>query len=175
MSINKIFRLQHLVILWMITLLFFNKISFSQNQAEEKIQVENVNWMLRGDMVVISYDLVAPPDQTYFVNIKLLRENVRSFRVSPQKTTGHVGKGKFAGTNRVIYWDYLKDVPDGLQGEDFYFEISAEKATRSKKWLYPVLGGVAAVTAIGTVAILSGNGGGGTEKELPTPPVRPVP
>ena len=154
MSTIKIFRFQHSVILCAIIsllFLFFNKNGFSKNQAGEKIHVENVNWIVQGNKVVITYDLLAPQNQIFFVSVKLLRESVSSFQVIPRKTSGYVGKGKFAGKNRVIYWDYLKDVPGGLQGEDFYFEISAEKVTRSKKWLIPVLGSAAAaVDVIGT-------------------------
>ena len=176
MKVIRIFRIQYtlIVILFIFLSVFpFDMNAFSRDGFDQNIRVENVNWKVEGDRVLITYDLIGPLDQTFFITVKLFRESVSSFKLIPRKTSGDVGKGKFAGKNRVIYWDYLKDVPGGLQGEDFYFEISAEKVTRSKKWLIPVLGGAAAVAVIGTVAILSGTGGGAAEKELPPAPSRP--
>ncbi len=138
-------------------------------------KVTNVDWKLQGDIIMITYDLSWTADDNVEVNIVLLNEYDKSFKVVPQTVSGDIGEGKFLGTSRRIQWDYLKDIPAGIQGEGYYFEVNADKVGGTP-WLY-IVAGAAAVG--GAVALLSGSksssGGGGTPpgNDLPLPPSRP--
>lgn len=150
----------------------------AQTRSAEGVRLANLGWRVQGDVVYISYDLLAPSDQEYEVTIVLLRESDRSFKIVPKSLTGSVGEGKFAGQSREIKWEFKKDVPRVLAGEGYYFEISVEPVGGSNTLLYVGLG-VAAVG--GAAAVLLGGKKGGDETstptatELPAPPSRPTP
>ncbi|MDH3252100.1 MAG: hypothetical protein OEM41_04865 [Ignavibacteria bacterium] len=142
------------------------------------------SWSLVGDEVVITYQLNAPRAKTYDVSVVLRRENDQSFAVVPRAVSGDVGTGKFASGVRQIRWKYQKDVPEGLTGSDYWFEITAREVIEeggSNWWIYAA--GGAAVVA-GTIVLLggggdtspAGNGGSPQPATLPGPPsVRPTP
>ena len=141
---------------------------------QEGLKVKNVEWRIEGEIVYIMYDLVGSPDIECEVSVVLLREGFPDFRVVPQTVSGHVGKGKFVGERRQIRWDFKMDVPGGLEGEDYYFEIVIKEVTASNTWLYLSVGAAAVVG--GALFLLKGKstaGGTSTPAELPGPPARP--
>lgn len=152
--------------------------------AAQQASDVTATWSLVGDEVVISYQLNAPRSKTYEVNVILKRENDPSFAVIPRAVTGDVGTGRFAAGVRQIRWDYRKDVPAGLTGGDYWFEITAREVVEeggSSWWIYAA-GGAAAVA--GAIVLLGGGGSsspggdGGTPPPatLPGPPsIRPTP
>lgn len=150
----------------------------AQTRSAEGVRLANLDWRLQGDVIVISYDLLAPTDEEYEVSLVMLRENDRSFKVVPKSVSGQVGKGKFAGQTREIKWEYKKDAPRGFTGEGYYFEISVEPVGGGSTWLYVGLGVAAAG---GAAAVLLGGKKVGdgtpppTPTELPAPPIRPTP
>ncbi len=99
-------------------------------------RIENARWRIEGNVVVITYDLIADANLEYEVKVVLRRQNSVVFQLVPRTVAGAVGKGKFAGTNRVIRWEYQKDVQQGLYGDDYYFEITAlPRVPGSGAWL----------------------------------------
>jgi hypothetical protein len=142
------------------------------------------SWSLVGDEVLITYQLNAPRTKTYEVSVVLKRESDPNFAVIPRAISGDVGTGKFASGVRQIRWDFLKDIPEGLTGGGYWFEITANEVVveegGSSWWIYAA-GGAAAVT--GAIVLLGGggsssggDGGTPTPATLPGPPsVRPTP
>jgi hypothetical protein len=140
-------------------------------KAQDPI-VKNSRFEPQGNNIVIYYDLVADPDEEYEVQLFLLRESDQNFKYTPQFVSGDVGEGKFAGEEKKIVWDVNREFPDGLEGDDFYFEIKADEVGSSV--IYYV--GAALVAAGGAVALLLG--GGSDDETAPdvrraSPPARP--
>ncbi len=140
--------------------------------AQEPV-VKNSFFELQGDNVVIYYDLEADPEEEYEVQIFLLSEEDKTFKYTPEFVSGDVGEGKFAGEKRKIIWNIKKEFPDGLEGEGYYFEITADETGSSV--IYYV--GAALVAVGGAAALLLG---GGDDETTPpadvaraTPPGRP--
>ena len=144
---------------------------------QEDLRVSNVDWKVQGEIIVITYDLNTAGNEQVKVKISLLNENDKSVKIVPQTITGDIGEGNFNGTGRTIRWDYLKDIPQGLQGEGYYFEINAEKVGGGMPWLYIAAGAAAvggAVVLLGGSKSSSGNGTtSGGSVDLPVPPSRP--
>ncbi|MBM4169754.1 MAG: hypothetical protein FJ215_11475 [Ignavibacteria bacterium] len=148
----------------------------AQEKRPEEVRLANLDWSISGNTVVISYDLIAPPENLYAVSVVLLREDDRAFKLVPKSLSGHVGEGKYSGQARQIRWAYRQDVPQGLSGDRYYFEIHVYPVTGTSPWLYVGLGAVAA--AGGAAAILLSSKkeeapGGPGQTELPSPPTRP--
>jgi hypothetical protein len=141
------------------------------------------SWSPSGDVAIITYQLSASREKSYDVNIVLRRESDKSFAVIPRSVSGDVGVGKFAAGVRQIRWNFKKDVPQGLTGDDYWFDITAREVVESggsNWWIYA--GGGAAVVAGVIVLVGGGSSGGstpangGNNSTLPDPPsVRPTP
>lgn len=141
---------------------------------DEPMRIENIDWKVEGDVVLITYDLIASSEELYRVDLVLKNEKDASFRYVPEQTSGAIGEGEFGGVRRVIRWEYRKDVPEGFSGDGYYFEITVESIHGMSPWVY-VAGGVAVVG--GAAILLLGKSGGTLPpkngKQLPDPPVRP--
>ena len=135
--------------------------------------VENVRFEVSADLVKIYYDLNAPIDKVHDVRISLRRESDITFSYRPLNITGDVGTIVFPGQRRRIVWEYLKEYPDGLTGDDYYFVIEAEyiEPEGMSPWVW--IGGGAAV--VGGVAVLLLLGGGDETKPPDPPNVFPAP
>jgi hypothetical protein len=152
--------------------------SFAQDPRDVSPRLTNLDWKIEGNVVTVTYDLLGSVDKTYVVAVALLRENDPRFKLVPKSVSGNIGIGKFAGTGRVIVWDYRKDIPQGLFGDGYYFEVIVTEATgNSNTWLYYLLGG-AAVAGGGAAYLLQIQSksppSAGPSSELPTPPARPT-
>ncbi len=146
--------------------------ALAQERPEDKGRIENARWQMEGDVVVITYDLIGDANISYEVNVTLTRESNKSFRLAPRAVRGAVGKGKFAGMRMEIRWDYKKDVPLGLEGEDYAFEfaINVIKEEGGSNLLY-YLGGLGLAGAAAAAVLL----GGSKQAASPTPAGLPVP
>lgn len=149
--------------------------SFQVQQERGDVRVSNIEWKAEGDIITISFAMSALKDQKYKVSVSLLREKEPRFKLTPRSLHGHVGEIAYSSVNLQMVWDYKKDVPQGLQGDDYYFEITVEPINGGSSWYYYVLGGV--VAAGGTAVYLLRNGTSAASPtpttELPAPPVRP--
>lgn len=173
MSINEIFRYRKPVVwslLIPLSLLLIDAHAYARGD-EPSINLRNIQWELEGDTVVITYDLLAPLNQEYNVSVTLLNDNDPSFKVIPGAVSGDVGKGNFSGVGRKILWEYKRDLPKGLEGGGYRFEIHAEPATGGLPWFWI---GVGFAAAGGAAAILLGKKESpSTIIQLPFPPGRP--
>jgi len=137
------------------------------------IRVSNQEVRIEGEVAFISYDLEAPEGETYVIAVELRRESDRSFSLVPSNLTGDIGEVKPGGTKKIITWEYLKDFPFGLTGEDYYFRIEASRPG-GFPWLWVGLGSAAAAGA--AVVILAGKSSAASPppgtSELPLPPAR---
>jgi hypothetical protein len=146
---------------------------FARTEDEGEPHVTNVNWTIDGEDIIITYDLVAPINTTYDIGLTMLREGSPTFSVVPRSVEGDVGQGDFSGAGKTIRWHFRSDVPEGLYGEGYYFQITVKPVGGGLPW-YTVALGVAVLG--GVVALLAGKKGEDATKssELPNPPVRPI-
>ena len=126
---------------WTLLLLF----SVYVVSAQEKIRVQNVRFEVAGTRVVVGYDLEGPADRDYIVKVILRREANQSFLHLPKTITGDVGEGRFVGKSKQAAWDILKEFPQGLDGDDFYFVVDVEVIKPGSTLLYWIGGGAAVV------------------------------
>jgi hypothetical protein len=135
--------------------------------GEDPTTVENVRFEIAGDLIRIYYDLNAQIDKVHSVRLMLRRESDIVFLYHPLNLTGDVGTIVFPGQRRRIVWDFTKEFPDGLSGNDYYFIVEAEyiEPERTSPWIW-IGGGAAVVGGIVGIILLS--------KGSETPPV-PVP
>jgi hypothetical protein len=117
----------------------------------EDVSVKNVRFEVSGNRILVTYDLAGPPDQTYLVKVTLKRRQVPSYEYVPKAVTGDVGDGKSSGIGRQVYWDMLRDYPNGQEGDDYYFHIEVTMISQGSNFLYYLGGGVAVA---GTAAYL---------------------
>jgi hypothetical protein len=135
----------------------------AQQAKEPEAKVANARWSVQGNEIVIVFELIAPADKTYKISVVLRREGDKSFAVVPKNVSGAIGEGKYAG-QREVRWAFRKDVPTGLTGNDFWFEISADEIIET--------GGAAAVLAGGVIyGIVNASKPASGPAKLPTPPL----
>ncbi len=124
--------------------------------------------------VLIYYTVQGDPEKEYDVNVVLKRSDNPSFELVPEDMSGDVGKGKFAGSKKTIIWNIKPEEEAQLEGEDFYFEVTAAEIKEGGgfPWLY-VLGGAAVAGGAAAYFILSKDETTGETANLPGPPGRP--
>jgi len=138
--------------------------------------VRNVQLNISGDIAIITYDLDGDSETTYDVVAALVKEGDPNYRIPVKSATGDIGRGKFAGLQRRIQWDFRKDLPpDFAGGPEYSVEVNATmvKEGGGGSWVYYVLGG--AVVA-GGVVLLTHKSPSSTSSSTPlpsTPPGRP--
>lgn len=166
-------RLNRMLIL-MFTL---NGILCSTAFAGPKLHLSNVRFETQENQVLITYDLTGQADlEDHEVSLILKRERDTSFQYIPARQTvkGDIGAGWFAGYNRRIIWEMEKEFPDGLYGDDFYFEVHVNPlkpgAARTGLWK---IGAGAALVGGSVFAIKAVTGSGSGSAALPPPPGRP--
>lgn len=150
--------------LTLLTLLLFSGLS----QAQDKI---DVNFQSAGDKVLINYFLHGDPDKTYDIKTVLRKSGDPTFKLEPKDLSGDIGEGKFADRSCTIVWNMNKDEEARLEGEDFYFEVTANEIKEKSSWYWYVLG--AAALGGGTAAYLLLNKDKSTEGS-PSLPVNPA-
>jgi hypothetical protein len=174
MIINRLFNIRRIIIFGLLPLITILSVNFQSyaKSASDEIQATNVKWTVKNEVIVVNYDLLGSADIKYGINVIMKRESDSAFSAVPVTVEGDIAEGYFAGTNKEIRWYYRRDFPQGLQGEDYYFEIHVKPVAKDNSLLYYIAGGVA-VTA-GIVALLvHKNPGTPPPTELPFPPVRP--
>jgi hypothetical protein len=135
----------------------------------QKIKVDNIGFEIKDSIIEIHYDLVGQLEKTYNVSVELKREQAPDFSYKPKLLSGDVGKGKFAGNNRKIIWNFTNEFKPEAGISDYFFEVSAKKP--GKAWIYIVAGGVVAGGATAAILLLTGKKDE-PEKTFPVP-VRP--
>ena len=69
--------------------------------------IENVDFYLENQRIVVRYDLIYPKPDTLF-NISLVFRNDKGAKITPISLSGDLNKVK-PGVGKHIYWDALKD------------------------------------------------------------------
>jgi hypothetical protein len=145
-------------------------------------QNETINSSFRvvEGIILIEYEIEnGDPNSDYEVSIVLLRSSDNTFKYVPEVLEGDIGEGKFAGKMNTIKWLYTSAEEELLsEGEDYYFEVKAEKITGGSTWYYYAGGAVVAGLAAFLLSSSGGNGngttnGGGTTETIADPPGRP--
>ncbi len=136
-------------------------------------RIENARWEVVGEIVVITYDLIGDAALTYDVHVTLTRESDRNFKIVPVSLTGAIGKGKYAGLRKEIRWEYKKDVPQGLSGDDyaFVFDIQVIVEEGGSNLLYYLAGGAALVGGAAILVLSGSKKAEAVSSGLPGPPV----
>ena len=139
-------------------------------------QVTNVSFELIGQNINIYYSLSPITTDNYEITSILKRTSDPMFSYTPQNLEGDIGEGKFSGTKRKIIWLVSSEEMNMFDGDDFYFEIFANKIIESGgiPWYYYV--GTAAVGGGVAAILLGGSDSKSTPNEtqsFPSPPDRP--
>jgi len=142
--------------------------------SNHELTIGNVYYTVKDSDVIIHYDLDGPVEKPYQVQLVLRRQGMPTFKMRPHDVSGDIGDNEQPGQDRMIVWHLYKDVPYGLDGNDYYFEVSVTRLGENKggtSWLVyvggAVLGGVAAVY-FGTNLFQKSGG-----SSIPSPPLRP--
>ena len=131
-------------------------------------------------IILIDYEIEnGDPGSDYEISIVLLKSSDNSFQYTPEVLEGDIGEGRFAGKKNTIKWLYTSAEEELLsEGEDYYFEVKADKVTGGSTWYY--YAGGAVVAGIAAFLLSSGGGeedgttnGGGTTQTIADPPGRP--
>lgn len=175
MGIMKLYRMRALivriVIVPLVSFLLCTSNAASQG-ADVTIRVDNPKCTVVGNLLMITYNLVAPASSEYRVHIVMLRAKDPSFRFAPQAVKGDVGDGVSSGPDKEIIWEFRKDFPNGLPADDYSCEFYVEKISTAS-WIYYAAGtavaGIAALLLLTKGKSQSADGG----PSLPSPPTRP--
>jgi hypothetical protein len=172
-GMNKLVRPIALLLLPALVPLLLHVEVFGQDRPGGEGRIENARWKIEGDVVVITFDLIADAELTHDIKIYLTRESDRSFRIDPASLSGDFGKVKRAGSKREIRWAYKDEVAADLKGDDYYFVINVTIMQEGgSNLLYYLLGGAVLVGG-GTAAVLLGSKkteSTTTPANLPNPP-----
>ncbi len=141
--------------------------------------ITNVSFEAEGEQIFIYYTLTSSQNAEFDITTVLKRLNNASFSYVPENLSNDIGDGQYAGVRKTIIWDVTEDEFLMFDGDDFYFEVLAQKIESSGgiPWYYYV--GTAVVGGGVAAAVLLGgsdeNGGGTTPPttSFPTPPTRP--
>ena len=94
---------------------------------ETKALIENVDFFVINEKIMITYDLVqASSQETFNLSIECVTENNEI--IIPATVEGDVGENVKYGKGKKIYWDVFNDVEE-ITGE-IWFRISIVSATR---------------------------------------------
>ncbi len=144
-------------------------------RAAGGVEVTNVKFTVTGGIITVSYDLQGPAERDYTVKLTLKRKQQPAYSYTPISVSGDAGDGSFAGAGRKIAWDFFKEFPQGLEGDDFYFHVDVamkpeKKSGGSNTWLYVAGGAVVAGGAAAAILL-----GGSKDKTSTTTSGYPAP
>jgi hypothetical protein len=165
------YRLKFLILIAFLFALSKNS-GFGQTIKAENIRVENLK-----DLVVISYDLSNPQENSCVIELTMKKKADKSFRYQPKYLSGDIGEGSFNGSGKRIIWNKQKERLPIINIDDFYFEVNANVISGGNHtWLW--VGAGAAVLGGGTALyFLLKKDNNKTESsqntDMPQPPGRP--
>jgi len=134
---------------WLLGLVCF----MAANAWPQDPQVRDVRFEQQGGQIVIRYNLFGRPGKKHSVSVELSDDNGRTFRIKPVSVEGDVGKDVRTGSGKSIIWNMQRDLPQGLEGEDFVFAVNAKLQKGAKTW--PYLLGLAAAGGAGAYYFMS--------------------
>jgi len=181
MRISKLFRFRETISKGlMLPFLFWclNAPAFAAPRSEDPLRLSVKGVEVRGDIILVSYELVVPAGVRCEVSLILLKESDPSFRLPAKSASGDLGEANYTSGSKQIVWEYKKDVSGSLWGDGFYVEVTISRLSGTSAWWYIGIG--AALAGGGAFLALGKKTGGGTTTpsvpgvtELPLPPSRP--
>ena len=118
---------------------------FLSPACSQQLEVKNLSFKSDGNVVTIKYDLEGMVNKKYKTYIRLSNDSGKTFTVRPKTISGDIGKNIYPGINKKITWNFSKDFPDGLEGENYVFAVDAELQKRSLLPYFavgvPIIGG----------------------------------
>jgi hypothetical protein len=153
-----------------ISLFLLNQKVFSQGKIQATFDYSD-------GKIFIYYEFQGDKTKDFEIGVKLKRTSDPGFLVIPAKLTGDVGEGKFAGKKNKIIWELNPDEAAMLEGEDFYFDVTALEISKGEgiPWYY-FAGGAALAGGTAAILLLGNKDSNETStppSSFPTPPVRP--
>ena len=143
--------------------------------AQQKIQA---GFDYSEGKIFIFYEFQGDRTKDYEVEITLKRTSDPDYSLVPEKISGDIGEGKFANKKCKIIWELNPEDESLLEGEDFYFDVSANEISTGGgiPW-YVFAGGAAVAGGTAAILLLGKKDSDGTTTPptsgFPTPPVRP--
>jgi hypothetical protein len=143
--------------------------------AQEKIQA---NFDYSEGKIFIYYEFKGDYAKEYEIGIVLKRTSDSRFNLVPEDLSGDIGTGNFANKKCRIVWTLLPDEEAMLDGEDFYFDVTAKEIVEGGgvPW-YVFVGGAALVGGTAAVLVLGKKSSSDSStppvSSFPTPPNRP--
>jgi len=111
----------------------------------QQLEVKNVRFTSDGKIITINYDLDGMGNKKYKTSLKLSDDGGKTFTIQPKTLDGDIGKNIYPGKNKEITWNFTKDFPNGLEGENYIFAVDAELQKRSLLPYFaigvPIIGG----------------------------------
>ena len=108
--------------------------------AAQDLIVKNVKFEQRGESIIVQYDLIGDRNKKYKISLSLSDDYGKTYRILPKTVLGDIGNNVRSGRNKQITWYLKRDIPEGLQGEDFVFAVDAELQKGGSKLPYILLG-----------------------------------
>jgi hypothetical protein len=174
MILSHLSRYERPIILGLLPLLLLLLVGVPvRAQTKAEAQITNLKWKTKDDVIVITYDLNESTENNYDVSVILKREGTPDFSVVPLAIEGDIGTGPYAGPNREARWYFRRDIPQGLLGTGYYFEIHVKTVKPHSNLLYYVVGAVAVTGGLVALLVSRGQDTSVPVLELPTPPGRP--
>jgi len=113
-----------------VAVLFFLLLFIGSNlQAQSKAKVENVDFFVEGETLVITYDIAKSKiGETFNVTVNIMTKSGK--KINAYALSGDVGKGVYSGKNKRIIWDLAKD--NVYIDEEITVEVLARSETQAK-------------------------------------------
>jgi hypothetical protein len=100
----------------------FSLISFPQVIVDSKAVVDNVDFNLINEELIITYDLInSKPREQFLVKVKIMTES--GDPINAKSFSGDLGEGIFGGLQRKIIWEISKDI--AFLEDKIYVEVEA--------------------------------------------------
>jgi hypothetical protein len=144
----------------------------ASEEAAQEPRVTNVDWLMDGEQMVVSYDLVGEAATSYTVSFALRRSADPDFRLVPARAFGDIGEGVTAGSGKMIQWRIQDELGQLPEGENFFVELTVEEAD-VLPWFLVVVGVAVGGATIYSLVQSGAEPGASSIAEHPTPPARP--
>ena len=115
--------------------------------AGDEVHVQNIRMTRTASQIVVLYDLIGTCEK-YSVTITLKRKGEALFRYSPKNVSGDCGEEVTSGIDKRIAWDYQREFPMGLPGDDYSVVVEVEVETSGISPFVWIGGGVALAGAM---------------------------
>lgn len=115
--------------LFVLVIVFFLIPFFGVTQS---VAVSNIHFRIIDDKIEVFYDLPINPDSV-IVKLVFRKETDPQFKYAPKFVKGDIGEGIYAGPNKKIVWNYLKEPDYVFTGSGFYFDLTAKLIPKKPK------------------------------------------